>query len=371
MLNFSIMASLVMFAINLFSFVCLFCRIEFLKTKGRIVTAVILLIITALEVYYLTSFRRGGDDIFMLQFTAALIGISFILFFFSFLYFILRVPLFIIPFSKERRQALKFMLDITILIAAFSWALKGLVGGFSKPIRRKVAVKIDSLNAPFSVAHITDVHIGKVLGREFMQEVVNGANELDADIVVITGDLVDMSPKYAKEKLEPLRELRSRYGVYYVLGNHEYFDNVADVVKLIKSFGIKVLDNENVVIDGRVNLAGINDIRGERFGIFKPDVKKALSSRDARLPTLLLSHQPKVIDKITDEDKVDLIISGHTHGGQIFPFGLLVLVDQPYLYGLYQHSSVTQVFVSSGVGYWGPPLRILAPSEIVKLELKG
>jgi predicted MPP superfamily phosphohydrolase len=365
------MASAVMFAINLFSFVCLFCRIEFFKTKGRIIIAVILLVVTALEVYYLTSFRRSGDDIFMLQFTAALVGVSFILFFFSLLYFILRVPLFIIPFSKERRQALKFILDITILIAAFSWVLKGLSGGFKKPVKRKVAVKIDGLSSTLSIAHITDAHIGKVLGREFMQEVVNLTNELDADIVVITGDLVDMSPKYAKEKLEPLKELKSRYGIYYVLGNHEYFDNVAGVVKLIKNFGIKVLDNENVIIKGCVNLAGINDIRGERFGVFKPDIKKALRGRDTSLPTLLLSHQPKVVEKITDEEKVDLIISGHTHGGQIFPFGFLVLLDQPYLYGLYQHSPVTQVFVSSGVGYWGPPLRVLAPSEIVKLELKG
>ncbi|MDR2635266.1 MAG: metallophosphoesterase [Campylobacteraceae bacterium] len=359
-----------MFILNLFSFVCFFYRIEFFK-KWRWVIALVLLLMTALEVYYLTSFRRSGEDLFILQFTAALVGISFILFFFSLLYFILRVPLFILPFSKERRQALKYILDITILIASISWILKGLIGGFSKPIRRKVAVKIDGLSSALSIVHITDAHIGKVLGREFMQEVVDGANELDADIVVITGDLVDMSPKYAKEKLEPLQKLKSRYGVYYVLGNHEYFDNVAGVVELIKSFGIRVLENENVIIDGRINLAGINDIRGERYGIFKPDIAKALSGRDMSLPTIFLSHQPKVVDKIRDKDGVDLIISGHTHGGQIFPFGLLVLIDQPYLYGLYQHSQKTQIFVSSGVGYWGPPLRILAPSEIVKLELKG
>jgi predicted MPP superfamily phosphohydrolase len=281
------------------------------------------------------------------------------------------MPLFVIPFSKERRQALKFILDITILIAAFSWILKGLAGGFKRPIKHKVAVKIDGLSRPLSVAQITDVHIGKVLGAEFMQEVVDITNELDADIVVITGDLVDTSPKYAAEKFEPLKKLKSRYGVYYVLGNHEYFDNVKMVVNFIKSFGIRVLDNENVVIDGRINLAGINDLRGERYDIFKPDVAKALSGRDEKLPTLLLSHQPKVVSKITDKDRVDLIISGHTHGGQIFPFGFLVLLDQPYLYGLYRHSLVTQVFVSSGAGYWGPPLRILAPSEVVKLELKG
>jgi hypothetical protein len=285
LLTFSIMASVVIFAMNLFSFASLFCGVGFLETKGRIVVAVILLAATALEIYYFTSFRRGGESVFMLQFTAALVGVSFILFFFSLLHFVLRAPLFVIPFSKERRQALKLILDITILIAAFSWILKGLSGGFKKPAKRKIEVEIDGFGSTLSVAHITDAHIGKVLGREFMQEVVDLTNELDADMVVITGDLVDMSPKHAEDKLGPLKELKSRHGVYYVLGNHEYFDNVAGVVELIRSFGIRVLDNESVIIDGRMNLAGINDIRGERFGVFKPDVKKALGRRDERLPT--------------------------------------------------------------------------------------
>ncbi|MDR1460444.1 MAG: metallophosphoesterase [Campylobacteraceae bacterium] len=324
---------------------------------------------TILEVYYFVSFRRGGASIILLQVTASLVGVSFLLFFASILYFILRIPLHVIPFSESRRRALKSILDVTILIAAFSWILKGFVGGFSKPIKRSVEVKLANLKAPLSIAQITDVHIGKVLGLEFMQEVVKLTNELDADIVVITGDLVDLTPKYAKDKLKPLKDLKSRFGIYYVLGNHEYFNgDVEEVIKLIQSFGIKVLENESVVVADRINLAGIYDLRGERFGYFKPDVEKALQNIDKTLPIVLLSHQPKVVQKISDN--VDLIISGHTHGGQIFPFGLFVLIDQPYLYGLYQHSQRTQIFVSSGAGYWGPPLRVLAPSEIVKLELK-
>ncbi|MDR0579451.1 MAG: metallophosphoesterase [Campylobacteraceae bacterium] len=370
MISFSIIASLVMFCLNLFSFICLFYRIEFFK-KWRWVIAVLLIVITILEIYYLTSFRRSGGNIFLLQATASLIGISFLLFCFSLLYFILRVPIYAVPFSESKRRTLKAILDVTILIAAFSWIFKGLVGGFSRPIKRSVEVKIQNLKAPLSIVQMTDVHIGKVLGYEFMQEVVRLTNELDGDIVVITGDLVDLSPRYAKEKLKPLKDLKSRFGIYYVLGNHEYFNGgVAKIIELIKSFGIKVLENENVVIDNRINLAGIYDLRGKIFGQYQPDVKKALSGRDKNLPTVLLSHQPKVAQQISDKDNVDLIISGHTHGGQIFPFGLLVLIDQPYLYGLYKHSSKTQIFVSCGAGYWGPPLRVLAPSEIVKLELK-
>jgi predicted MPP superfamily phosphohydrolase len=219
---------------------------------------------------------------------------------------------------------------------------------------------------------MTDLHIGKVLGLDFMRQVVDITNAIDADIVVITGDLVDLSPKEAKAKLEPLRDLKSRFGVYYVLGNHEYFNgSTQEIIHLIKSFGIRVLENESVVVADRINLAGIYDLRGEKYGYFKPDLDRALSNINKNLPTVLLSHQPKVVEKFTQDTAVDLVVSGHTHGGQIFPFGLFVLIDQPYLYGLYQHSKKTQVFVSSGTGYWGPPLRILAPSEIVKLELKG
>jgi predicted MPP superfamily phosphohydrolase len=203
-----------------------------------------------------------------------------------------------------------------------------------------------------------------------MQLCVDKTNQIDADIVVITGDLVDLTASTAKERLEPLKDLKSRHGVYFVVGNHEYFYDVEGIINYIKSIGIVVLENSNVVIDDIVNLSGVYDLAGERHGRLKPDVKKALQNTDESLPTILLSHQPKIVNHISNNDNIDLIISGHTHGGQIFPFGLLVLLDQPYLHGLYNHNEKTKIYVSSGSGYWGPPLRVLAPSEIVKITLQ-
>ena len=143
---------------------------------------------------------------------------------------------------------------------------------------------------------------------------------------------------------------------------------VEDICEHLRSLHVRVLENESVVIDKVINLAGITDLIGRRFAILEPDLPKALLQTDSNLPTVLLAHQPKITKELKNE-KIDLILSGHTHGGQIFPFGLLVLLDQPYLSGLYQHSENTQIFVSNGAGYWGPPIRVLAPSEIVKIRL--
>jgi hypothetical protein len=158
-------------------------------------------------------------------------------------------------------------------------------------------------------------------------------------------------------------------GVYYVPGNHEYFYGVHKIMEYVRTLGVHVLSNRSIVINHTINLAGVMDMSGKRFDFEPPDLKRALLHVKPELPTILLSHQPKIVKEMTDE-KIDLILSGHTHGGQIFPFGLLVLLDQPYLSGLYQHSKHTQVFVSNGAGFWGPAVRIMAPSEIVKINLK-
>jgi len=187
-------------------------------------------------------------------------------------------------------------------------------------------------------------------------------------MVVITGDLCDLPPEKISRDLEPLKTLKAP--AYFVTGNHEYFHGVEAILTKLESLGIKPLTNKSTLFgnkEGSFNLVGLNDLAGERFGA-PPDVEAAYSGVDSSKATIVLSHQPKSIS-LVKERRCDLMLSGHTHGGQIFPFGLLVMLDQPYLVGLHQHSPDQQIFVSRGTGYWGPPLRVLAPSEISRIVI--
>ena len=320
------------------------------------------------EILYFLTLRSGTMPSSLFTFFSSLIGVSFMLFCIAIVYDIFHIPLNKVPFDKSRRLMLKTLLDVTMLILAFSYIVKGFFNGFKKPIINEVDIKIKGLKKELNIVQISDVHIGKSLGKEFLENIVNDINTLNADIVVITGDLVDLHVDEIGDKLDALKDIKSKFGVYFVSGNHEYFHGVKAICSFLESLHVKVLTNENVVINNQINLAGITDLMGRRLGILKPDLKKALLHVEPDLPTVLLAHQPKIAKELKDES-IDLILSGHTHAGQIFPFGLLVLLDQPYLSGLYQHSNKTQIFVSSGAGYWGPPIRILAPSEIVFISL--
>ena len=185
--------------------------------------------------------------------------------------------------------------------------------------------------------------------------------------MVITGDLVDLSIDLIKDDLQPLSQLNAP--CYFIPGNHEYFHGVHEINEFITTLGIKPLLNDSVLLgksDQIFNLVGLTDVVGDRLNILKPDIKKAYSSVDKNRPCIVLAHQPKFIERM-HKQRCDLMLSGHTHGGQIFPFGFLVMFAQPYLSGLYQHNQDQQIFVSRGAGYWGPPVRILAPSEITQL----
>jgi len=205
-----------------------------------------------------------------------------------------------------------------------------------------------------------------VLQKEFMAKLVSDINLAKPDIVVIVGDLVDVSAQFIGDFLDPLRDLKSTYGTYYVPGNHEYYHGVDGILEKISSLGIRVLGNKNEKVGG-INLAGVYDLAGFRFKNLEPNLDDALVGRDETLPTILLSHQPKFIK--TMQKDVDLVLCGHTHAGQIFPFGILVLLDQGFLHGLYKINDKMQAYVSSGAGFWGPPVRIFAPSEIAILNL--
>ncbi len=199
---------------------------------------------------------------------------------------------------------------------------------------------------------------------------VKRVNALNPDIVVITGDLIDIDVTHAKDTLDELKKFDSKYGTYFVVGNHEYFHNIEKIIAKVKSLGIRVLENENVYIgkDGEgFNLAGVYDVFGYRTMTYIPEIDQALHGlKDS--PTILLAHQPRYIEEVTHS--VDLLLSGHTHGGQLYPFRFLVKLQQHYISGLHQHNEDLQIYVSKGTGFWGPPMRLGASSEITDITIE-
>jgi len=301
------------------------------------------------------------------------VAVTVSLFFITLLYDLVHTTAQQIPFDQGRRRFMKIAFDVTMLILAFSYLVKGLIGGIKRPELNKVDVFIKDLGFDeLTIVQLTDVHIGNTIGKEFVAECVERINALKPDIVVITGDLVDRKIEDVKDDLSPLKALQSKYGTYFVLGNHEYYHGAEDIAAYMPELNIKALLNESVIIgdkERKVNLVGINDLQSIRFNTLPIDTYKAFENVDKNIPTILLSHQPKSIDAVK-ANTYDLMISGHTHGGQIFPFGFLVMLQQPFLAGLHAVTSTKQIFVSRGTGYWGPPVRVFAPSEISVLTLK-
>jgi predicted MPP superfamily phosphohydrolase len=219
----------------------------------------------------------------------------------------------------------------------------------------------------FRIAVVSDIHLGPLLGRGHTRRIVDMINRLDADLVTVVGDLVDGSVAELGRAAEPLAQLRARRGSYFVTGNHEYFSGYREWITEVGSLGLTVLRNQRVEIEG-LDLAGVNDATGGSYGD-APDYDAALGGRDPAKPVVLLAHQPIQVDE-AEKRGVDLQLSGHTHGGQIFPFGYLVRLQQPVLAG-YARFGDTQLYVTRGAGFWGPPVRVGAPPDISLIELRA
>lgn len=277
------------------------------------------------------------------------------------------------PDAPERRLAISRLFAWTAALAGASASGLGLVSVMSPVAVRRVRVAIDRLTKPtsgFRIVQISDVHIGPTIGRGFIEDVVARINGLEPDLVAITGDLVDGSVEKLALHAAPLARIRAKHGVFFVTGNHEYYSGADDWIAHLRSLGIRVLRNEHVRIGGEhgFDLAGIDDASSHSFGGgHGADLEKALAGRDAERACVLLAHQPRGVH-LADRLGVDLQLSGHTHGGQLFPWGLLVRLQQPFVAGLHKLARA-QIYVSRGTGYWGPPMRVGAPAEITEIEL--
>ena len=254
-------------------------------------------------------------------------------------------------------------------------SLLGLLNARRRPGVRRVDVPIAGLPPAlegFTLVQISDLHVGPTIRKDFVDRVVDAANALDADVMALTGDLVDGQVPELSEHTAPLGRLQARHGVFAVTGNHEYYSGAPAWVAELRRLGITVLMNEHLLLKhgaGRLLLAGVTDFGAHHFDERqRSDPARAMhGASDEAHAKVLLAHQPRSAPAAA-EAGFDLQLSGHTHGGQFLPWNLFVPLQQPFVAGLHRLGALW-VYVSRGTGYWGPPKRLGAPSEITRVRL--
>jgi predicted MPP superfamily phosphohydrolase len=276
--------------------------------------------------------------------------------------------------NPSRRGFLINSMNYGILATAALSTGYGIAEARRTPAIKELPVVIPHLPQEFEglrIVQITDLHVSPTFGRSDVEKIVAVVNSLEADIVALTGDLVDGTVEQIGYDVAPLRQIRSALGNYFVTGNHEYYSGVIEWIPKIEQLGFSVLLNEHRIITrGRAGLllAGVTDYSGGNFfASHRSDPQKALQAAPEAVIKILLAHQPRSIFRAARAG-YDFQISGHTHGGQFFPWNFVIGLLQPYVSGLHTHEN-TQIYVSRGTGYWGPPVRVGSPSEITLIKL--
>jgi predicted MPP superfamily phosphohydrolase len=269
----------------------------------------------------------------------------------------------------ERRLVLARGTAITAGLAAAAITGYGMKTALGRPQLNRVQIPIAKLPRSLDgtrLAVVSDIHLGPLTGTHHTGRIVDMINSVDADIVCVVGDLVDGTVAELGRFAEPLRDLRSRQGAYFVTGNHEYYSGFQPWVDEVARLGVRPLRNERLELGG-LDLAGVNDLNGTQYGD-PPDFGQALGDRDPTRPVVLMAHQPKAAVSAAPYG-VDLQVSGHTHGGQMAPFNLVVRLEQPIVSGFGRVAGVP-VYVTNGAGFWGPPMRVGAPPQVTVIDLR-
>ena len=304
----------------------------------------------------------------------ALLGAMWVMFVWSVLAQLLRLALLVVGVEDPERSRVVAGVVVAVVVALLAW---GYAEAMRVPRIRHVDVDISGLGSGLDglrVAVITDTHYGPIDRTRWSAAVVDRVNELDADVVCHVGDIADGTVDVREAQARPLATVRARLARVYVTGNHEYFSEAQGWLDYIDGIGWDVLHNKHIVIEregDQLVIAGVDDATAQASGVdgHGANLEAALADTDPTLPVTLLAHQPKQVVQAVAAG-VDLQISGHTHGGQIWPFNFVVRLDQPVVHGLSRHGERTQLYTSRGAGFWGPPLRVFAPSEITVLTLR-
>lgn len=219
------------------------------------------------------------------------------------------------------------------------------------------------------IAQISDVHMGLIVRGERLEKIVTQVNSLQPDLIVITGDLVDAEALHMEEMVHPLRRLQSKYGVFAVTGNHEYFAGIDRAAAFIEQAGVTLLRNRWVTVAGNLQLAGRDDVVASRItGQPTPSLAEILRDADRAKPTILLYHTPVTSFAELHSLGINLQLSGHTHRGQLWPFNYIVRRIFKTPYGRFTEGDTT-IYVNRGTGTWGPPMRVGARPEITLITL--
>jgi predicted MPP superfamily phosphohydrolase len=283
--------------------------------------------------------------------------------------------LLMLPWFKLNQDQFSLWSAVAVLLLT---AISSFLGYFNaRRLAAVVEVDIPISGLPaalhgYTIVQISDIHVGPTIKHSYLDAIVNKVNTLEPDLIAVTGDLVDGSVQELAAHTAPLANLRSRHGAYFVTGNHEYYSNAPEWVAEVRRLGLTVLMNQHVIINHQgasLLVAGVTDYSAHHFDeAQRSDPHAALAGGPQHVALkLLLAHQPRSATAAADAG-FDLQLSGHTHGGQFFPWNLFVPLQQPYTAGLNRLRNLW-VYTSRGTGYWGPPKRLFAPSEITRLRL--
>lgn len=278
--------------------------------------------------------------------------------------------------AQSRREFLQKTTAGAVVAATAGMTAKGIANARETAALKYVDIPVENLDPALDGLRIllmTDIHVGDTIRRSYFQRIVDRAMSEPVDMICIAGDLVDGSVAELRNDMEPINQLKAPLGVWFVTGNHEYYSGPLDWIAELKHRGIGVLEDSHVVLEHNgapFVLAGIHDYKAKDIiPEHESNPRKALEGAPQTSFCMLMAHQPISYTGI-EGLPIDLQVSGHTHGGQIWPFGILVPLQQRFVAGLHRVFNRTWLYISRGTGYWGPPMRVGSPAEITILTIR-